>query len=214
MLERAVHVIGHVRAALAAFGRIGTEHEVVRRQLAALAEQIPQALFPLRAVEDIFLIDLRPRQLAPLASDLVAQSRQLFFHGEKVAAGTLPFALGNHGMIECGGRIHRELSWKWCGDCARPSVWCAVRYFFFCVASFSARCRMRSTQIAQPFGIPSRCSGRMNPIARCWKASFVPLPSAVRRYCRWFAEGYDIIIGPQISSRVGGLITCTWPHRW
>src|SRR5262249_30234999 len=29
----------------------------------------------------------------------------------------------------------------------------------------------------------------------------------------WLIAGYDIAIGPQISRSVGGLITCTCPHR-
>src|SRR6185312_15896237 len=50
-------------------------------------------------------------------------------------------------------------------------------------------------------------------MARCWNSRRVTFPSALKRYCRWLAAGYDIISGPQISSSVGGLITCTWPQR-
>src|SRR5206468_260166 len=46
------------------------------------------------------------------------------------------------------------------------------------------------------------------------RPAFVPVRSAVNLYCTWLAAGYDMNIGPQISSSVGGLMTWMWPQKW
>ena len=79
-------MIHHVRAARAALVPIGTEHEVIGGELAPPVEQIGEAQFALRPVEDIFLLDPSPGKFAALASELVAQSRQLLFLGQEFAA--------------------------------------------------------------------------------------------------------------------------------
>src|ERR1044071_7646986 len=61
----AVKVVGQKRTALATFLPAGTEHEMVNNQLAPSVEKISQGFLTVRSLENILLIDLDHRQLAP-----------------------------------------------------------------------------------------------------------------------------------------------------
>ena len=112
MLDRSVHVIHQVRAARATLFPIRTKHEVIRGELATSVEQIRQAQFALWACEDIVLRDLGPGKFATLASERVAQVRQLLFLGQEFATSAQPFAFGNNLVIERDCGIHEESSCK------------------------------------------------------------------------------------------------------
>jgi len=66
MDDRAVEMIGEIRAAWAAGFPARTEHEVIDDQLALAAEQIAERLFAVRGAEHIIFFDFLPRQFAAL----------------------------------------------------------------------------------------------------------------------------------------------------
>src|SRR6185437_13562196 len=83
----------------------------------------------------------------------------------------------------------------------------------------SAFVRIRSIMLPQPPSMPFHCSAifgskAMEAIPRWTKLRRVAPFSSFRRYCTLFIDGYDIKSGPEISSRVGALIACTFPHQW
>ncbi len=51
-------------------------------QLAPSPEEVAQCLFPVLAVEDVVLLHKLPRQIAPFAAELVAQTRELLLLGQ------------------------------------------------------------------------------------------------------------------------------------
>jgi hypothetical protein len=51
---------------------------------------------PRRPVENVFLFDFDPRQLATLKVQLVAQFRELLFLNQKLLSGDKPFFFRNH----------------------------------------------------------------------------------------------------------------------
>jgi hypothetical protein len=57
--------VGQERARLAALIPVRVEHEVVDQQLTAVLEQAGQAGLAVRALEDVFLVNLDHRQVAP-----------------------------------------------------------------------------------------------------------------------------------------------------
>ena len=70
--RNAVEGVGPERAARAALGPVGSEHEVVDEQLAAAVEQLAQRAGTVSPVEAIVLVDVHPGQLAALLRQLVA----------------------------------------------------------------------------------------------------------------------------------------------
>src|SRR3954469_12548370 len=99
-------------AAVAALVLVRPEHEVVEDQLAPALEQVRECDLPLRALELIVLLDLRPRQPAPLRGKLVAPPRQLLLLRPETLLRGLPF-LGGHHLRE----IHPVLlpsAWRFC----------------------------------------------------------------------------------------------------
>src|SRR3984893_15488237 len=73
MGNHALESVGPERAALAAFGPVGREHEMLHHKLAAAGEQIAQCLLAVGTVEHISLVDLDPGQRAPLFAEPVAR---------------------------------------------------------------------------------------------------------------------------------------------
>jgi len=72
MPVRAVKMIGQVRAAFATLLPPRAEHEMIDNELTASVEEIGQRFFPIRSFEQIFLVDLDPRQFAPVPAYVVA----------------------------------------------------------------------------------------------------------------------------------------------
>ena len=73
MDEDAVDVILPERAADAALAPAGTEHEMLDDQLAMSAKEVGEGFLPVRPFEDVRLLDLDPRQRAPLGSEPIGQ---------------------------------------------------------------------------------------------------------------------------------------------
>ena len=68
----------------------GTEHEMLDDQLDAAVEKIGERLLAVRPVEDILLLDLDPRQLAPSGAELVAQPGEFLLLDEQCLARGKP----------------------------------------------------------------------------------------------------------------------------
>src|SRR6266403_1451604 len=95
----AVAVVGHEGAARATLLPPRGEHEVLHQQLAATSEQFGERAPALGRVENVVLIDAHPRQRAALASDLVAEARQLLFVRQQRLALGNPFVPGYDAMV-------------------------------------------------------------------------------------------------------------------
>src|ERR1700719_370690 len=88
MHESALDMVDLERAADAAFLPAGAKHKMLDDQLAATIEEAGQRFPTLRAVENILLFDLDPRQFAPLRAQLVAQAGEfLFLRQMRLASG-------------------------------------------------------------------------------------------------------------------------------
>ena len=96
---RAVDVVGHERAALAALLPAGREHEVLDQQLAAAVEQVGERAPAVGRVEDVVLVDTHPRQRAALAGDWSLQARQFLLVREQRLARGNPFVPGYDAMV-------------------------------------------------------------------------------------------------------------------
>jgi len=72
---------------------------VIDDELAAPGEQIRQGLLPRRPVKHVGLCDTLPRQLAPLAAELVALPQEVFFLGQQSTPGVDPFVTGYDSMV-------------------------------------------------------------------------------------------------------------------
>src|SRR6266480_3435313 len=86
-----VETVGGGRADGTAGLVLGAEHEVVDQQLRAPVEQLGERLLALVRVELVVLLDRDPRQLAPLACQLVVAARQLLLALEQRVARLAPF---------------------------------------------------------------------------------------------------------------------------
>ena len=96
---RLVEAVGDRRAARAAFVPVGVEHEVVHDQLRTAVEQVGERGFALLGVEDVVLVDAHPRQLSPLAGEVVVQARQLLFGLEQLEPFLEPLLTGSGAML-------------------------------------------------------------------------------------------------------------------
>src|SRR4051812_48616979 len=83
-------MIADVAAAGATFFPVGPEHEVIDEELAVGAEEVGEGNFSLRGVEGVILFDFYPRQLAALGGELVVETGEVFFFGEKGFARVEP----------------------------------------------------------------------------------------------------------------------------
>src|SRR5690349_7476092 len=99
MDQGASDMVALERAADAALLLSRRQHEMLDDQLAAAVEQIGQGRLSGRRVERVGLVDLDPRQRAPLGAQAVAQSRHLLFLGEERGAGLEPFVAGYDAMF-------------------------------------------------------------------------------------------------------------------
>src|SRR5438045_9134138 len=69
--------IDHHRAAIAALGLIGPEHEVVEQQLPAALEDIYERRLPARGLQDVVLLDPHARQPPAFGGERVTGSGAL-----------------------------------------------------------------------------------------------------------------------------------------
>jgi hypothetical protein len=82
--------VGQERAGLAALFPVRVEHEVVDQQLTAALEQVEQAGLAVRALEDVFLVNLDDRQLAPLSVQRVSLPGEFLLLRQQRPAGGQP----------------------------------------------------------------------------------------------------------------------------
>ena len=99
MHGRAVGVVGHVGAVLAALLPARREHEVLHQQLAAAVEQVGQRAPAHRRVERVGLVDPHPGQRPALARDLVAEAGQLLFVRKQLLTLGNPLVPGYDAMV-------------------------------------------------------------------------------------------------------------------
>ena len=97
--ERAFNVVDLERAAHAALLPSGAVHEMFDDQLATSVEEIGERLFALRTIEQVILLDLDPRQRAPLGAQLIAQPREFFFLDQVLPARCEPLILGYDSVV-------------------------------------------------------------------------------------------------------------------
>ena len=88
MHQCAFGVIGVDRAAGTAEAEIIAPHEMLDDELAVVAEQVGEPLLALGRVEHVGLLDLHPRQFAPVCCDHVAHA------GERLLVLQMPLARG------------------------------------------------------------------------------------------------------------------------
>src|SRR3954451_8020062 len=92
MHSRGLELVAQAGAARTGPDRVvGAVHDVVGEQLRAAVEQLAQGLLALLGVEDVFLLDGHPRQLAPLLGDLARELRVLGLGLRQLLASGLPF---------------------------------------------------------------------------------------------------------------------------
>src|SRR5439155_20664317 len=112
-------MIGHKRAALAALFPPGAEHEVIDDELTTPVEEVGERLLALGAVEHVILLDLEPRQLTPLPTELITQPGELLFLCEMRLARLEPFLSGHdlvarHQLLD---GLHRFVSFRSALEC-------------------------------------------------------------------------------------------------
>src|SRR5258708_1923831 len=114
MDEETVVAVRPERAAFA--GRIPAriEHEVLDNELVPPRKQVGQRLLAVGSFEDVVPVHALPRQLAPLAAELIAQFRELLLLGEQPLAGLDPLVTRDHGGVHHGNTsILTDLSLRW-----------------------------------------------------------------------------------------------------
>ena len=121
-----VEAVRDRRAGRAAGGVVGSEHEVVDEELRAPTEEVCQRGAPLVGLEAISLIDRHPRQVLPLARQLVAAAREFLFGLEQFQSCLQPFFV-------CAGLVCRHclfllLSNVFCCSFGSRSGLVAMRY--------------------------------------------------------------------------------------
>jgi hypothetical protein len=82
--------VGQERAGFAALVPVRVEHEVVDQQLTTALEQVGQAGLAVRAAEDVFLVNLDHRQLAPLGVQRVSLTGEFLLLRQQIPAGGQP----------------------------------------------------------------------------------------------------------------------------
>src|SRR5262249_3956767 len=107
----AVDMVGPERAAHAAFLPSRPEHEMLDDQLAASAEEVGERLLSVGSVEHVSLLDLHPRQLAPLGAQAIAQPGEFLLPAQMLLAGNEPLVSGHDAMVR-----HGSLSGWGCGS--------------------------------------------------------------------------------------------------
>src|SRR5262249_50689573 len=76
-------------------------HEMLDDQLAASVKEIGERLLATRAIEDVFLLDFDPGQLAALAAQLIAQPSQLLLLAQMLLTRSDPLVSGHDSVLHC-----------------------------------------------------------------------------------------------------------------
>src|SRR5258708_26427318 len=95
MDRNAIEVVGPKRAMRASSVPFRIEHEVIYDELARAIEQLRQSFFPVRSFERVLLVNVLPRQLAPVFAQLVAQPVELLLLGQQFFPLFNPFWMRN-----------------------------------------------------------------------------------------------------------------------
>src|SRR5437870_6204303 len=90
MRNSAVEGVRPGRADRTARRVLGSEHEVIDEELRTPIEEIRQRLRSVVGLEAILLVDRHPRQLSPLARQLVIAAGQLLLASQQLLAGDKP----------------------------------------------------------------------------------------------------------------------------
>src|SRR6516225_2013358 len=106
MNDRAVEMVGQIRATRAAGLPARAQHEVIDDQLALAAEQFRERLLALRRTENVVLFHFLPWQFAAFAAERIAGAGKGLFFGEICLARSDPFIVGNDFV-----RFHGASSW-------------------------------------------------------------------------------------------------------
>ena len=96
---RAIDMVNKKRAAFATLLPIPdrrTEHEMVDDQLTPSVKQVSKCFLAVRGIEDVVLLNLNPRQFAPLGAHLVTQTGERLLPFKMRLAGNKPFVLGHN----------------------------------------------------------------------------------------------------------------------
>jgi hypothetical protein len=102
MEMRLVEPVGDGRTARTTFVPVGVEHEVVHEQLRPAVEQVGERGFAAFGVEEVVLVDPHPRQLAPLAGNVVVESGQFLLGLEQLEPGFEPLVARSNPAIGHG----------------------------------------------------------------------------------------------------------------
>src|SRR6187399_3205844 len=92
-------MVSHERTARAALLPVWSKHEVLDDQLVSPREEVRKGHLAARCVEDVVLLDLHPRQLAPFGAQLVAQAGAFLFLLQQLLASCDPFLLRNYLVV-------------------------------------------------------------------------------------------------------------------
>src|SRR6185295_10741962 len=77
---------------------VGAEHEVIDDELALAGEEVGERLLSLRAIEDVFLLDLFPWELATLAAQRIALACEGLLQSEEFPARFHPLVVRDDAM--------------------------------------------------------------------------------------------------------------------
>ena len=113
MLIRTIDVVRRERASRASLGPIRPKHKVVDEKLAASGEEFRQRHLSLLALEDVFLLQLLPGQLAQLLGHRLTCLREFLLAHQKRPARLHPLLMRNHFVIHCFRCRHCGLLSLW-----------------------------------------------------------------------------------------------------
>src|SRR5215831_14960057 len=91
MDDRAGEVIGEVRAVFAALLPVRIEHEVIDDELPMTSEEIAQRRLPLRALEDVLVLDLDHRKAPAFRGERITLSTPFLLPDQQLFARLEPF---------------------------------------------------------------------------------------------------------------------------
>jgi hypothetical protein len=97
--QDSIDVIDFERAADALRLLPRRQHEVFDEKLAASVEQLGQRHFAIRPIENIFLVDLHPRQRPAFRGQLIAQPSQFLLPLEQISSRHQPYRRQNNLML-------------------------------------------------------------------------------------------------------------------
>src|ERR1700730_18716616 len=85
---------------------------MVDDQLTASVEQVSERFLAVGGIENVVLLNLDPRQLAPLGAHLVTQTGKCLFLLQMRLAGNKPFVLGHNFRMFEFDVVHKWVAFK------------------------------------------------------------------------------------------------------